>query len=206
MTLRAEILSCRRCAAMAGARRVPGEGPQGVRLFFLAEAPGRWGAGRTGHPLLGDRSGDLFAAMLAAVGLRREEVFVSNVVKCNPLDAAGRNRRPTAREIASCRPFWLREVAWARPTLLVPLGDVACREVVGLPLHRARGRLWTTPRGPAYPMVHPAYVTRHRYGVERYRTDWLAMLEVLAGVQAVADPSGPVVRDRRNTASPATAS
>lgn len=206
MTLRREILSCRRCPSMEGCRRVPGAGRRGAGLFFLAEAPGRLGAARTGRPFAGDRSGDLFFEMLAATGLRRDRIFVTNVVKCNPLDARGRNRRPLPGEVAACRPFWRRELARVRPALVVPLGDVACREVVGRPLAAARGRVWSTPCGPAFPLYHPAYVVRHSYGRDRYLADWEAMVTAWAGAVSGSLSSASVVQAPRKTAPSATTS
>ena len=92
----ARAQACTRCARMAGRRRVlgPGNGPSDARVLFVAEAPGRFGGDRTAVPLHGDRSGATFAHLLAAAGLDRGEVFVTNAVLCNPRDPAGRNTRP----------------------------------------------------------------------------------------------------------------
>jgi uracil-DNA glycosylase family 4 len=173
--LAAAVRACRRCPTMSPERqRVPGFGAAGGGLFFLAEAPGRFGAARTGIPFRGDRSGDLFWSLVAAYNLR--DFYVTNVVKCNPLDPRGRNRAPSAAERACCRPHWRAEVAAVRPRWLVPLGDTACREVTGRPLRACVNRRVDTALGPAWTLYHPAYITRGSYALGAYRDDWLALL------------------------------
>jgi uracil-DNA glycosylase family 4 len=166
--------------------RVPGVGRPGATFLFLAEAPGRLGAGRTGVPLRGDRSGELFWRLVAEFGF--DDSYVTNAVKCNPLDARGRNRTPDAGERAACRAHWRAEVATVRPCWLVPLGETACREVTGRPLRECVNRRVETEYGPAWALYHPAYVARHGYPMERYRRDWMA-LRACAGDPA--DGSAP---------------
>lgn len=175
-----EVCACRRCASMRGRSPVPGQGPSAPTIFFLAEAPGRLGAARTGVPLQGDRSGRLFHRMLAECGLGPDEVFVTNAVKCNPLDARGRNRRPTAAEVAACGGHWRAELAAVRPRLAVALGDLASRQLTGLPLRAARGRLLRGALGvPAWVLPHPGAVCRHVVTLEAYRRDWAAAMSAL---------------------------
>jgi uracil-DNA glycosylase family 4 len=175
--LAARVRACRRCPSLPPERlRVPGCGPADATVLFLAEAPGRLGAGRTGRPLDGDRSGALFRSLLGSLGLGPEAVFLSNVVKCNPLDDRGRNRRPTARERSACRPFWQEEVARVRPCLVIALGETACREVTGLPLPACRGRTLTVAGVRVRALHHPGYVVRHAYPLAAYRADLAAAL------------------------------
>jgi uracil-DNA glycosylase family 4 len=158
---------------MEGCVRVPGRGPAGARLFVLAEAPGRRGAARTGVPLTADRSGELFHRMRVAAGLAVEDLYVTNAVKCCPLDPAGRNRRPAASEAAACARYWRAELRAVRPRLAVALGDIACRQLTGLPLRQALGGLHPGPGGvPVLALYHPAYVGRQRYALAAYREDW----------------------------------
>src|SRR5919199_4743236 len=104
-SLVARAHACVRCPRMAGRRRVlgPGNGRLDARVLFVAEAPGRFGGDRTTVPLEGDRSGATFAYLLAAAGLERGAVFVTNAVLCNPRDVAGRNARPSPTELRNCR-------------------------------------------------------------------------------------------------------
>ncbi len=102
-----------------------GNVPVGARVLFVAEAPGRLGAERTGVPLSGDRAGRDFARLLAAAGSRREEVFVTNAVLCNPRDGAGRNATPTTEELRNCAAFLRATIEVVDPAVVVTLGTVA---------------------------------------------------------------------------------
>ncbi|GIW08991.1 MAG: uracil-DNA glycosylase [Dehalococcoidia bacterium] len=162
----AEVAACRRCPAMAGRRRVlsAANGPLGARVLFVAEAPGRRGAERTGIPLSGDATGRRFERLLAAAGLSRSEVFLTNAVLCNPC-RAGRNRPPAASELAHCRNFLRRTLALVDPEVVVTLGRVALRALGAIAPHGAslarvgeavpwQGRLLV-------PLYHPGPRTEH---------------------------------------------
>jgi uracil-DNA glycosylase family 4 len=114
---------------MAGRAAVLGQrnGPVPANVLFVAEAPGRFGADRTRQPLLGDQSGRNFEALLRIAGLRRQDVFVTNAVLCNPRDAAGRNAPPNTDEIRSCGSFLERTISIVDPLVVVTLGAVALR-------------------------------------------------------------------------------
>ena len=110
--------------------------------------------------------------MIRRARLRR--VFITNLVRCNPRDAGGRNRDPDAREIANCRIHLEVELALARPAMVVGLGRVAWREIAGRAAPFA-------PRAAApicvggrriYPMYHPAYVIRGAYPAQAYADDF----------------------------------
>jgi uracil-DNA glycosylase family 4 len=98
-----------------------------ARILFVAEAPGRLGGARTGIPLAGDQSGRNFERLLAAAGLERREVFITNAVLCNPRDERGRNAAPTTREIHNCSPFLRRTIDLVDPLLVIALGVVALK-------------------------------------------------------------------------------
>lgn len=173
-TLQTSMLSCTRCAALVGCRSrvVPGAGAVGASVAFVGIAPGRLGGDRTGVPFSGDRSGTLLREMIAKSGLRN--VFITNLVRCNPRDPQGRNRDPDADEIANCREHLEAELALVRPKVVACLGRIAWRHLAGKqaafdPEHgqpiKADGRL-------LYPMYHPAYVNRGAYPILRYARDF----------------------------------
>lgn len=126
---------CDHCPGTAPGSGVPGAGPANARFFFVGEAPGRLGAGRTGVPFLGDEAGRRFERLLATTGLTRSDVYVTNAVRCLPLDSAGRNRRPRPTEIAACAPWLAREIAAVDPTVVVALGAVALRALASIEPH-----------------------------------------------------------------------
>jgi uracil-DNA glycosylase family 4 len=146
----ADVESCFACPGMAHCHTLGvANGPASAEVMFVGEAPGRFGAGRSGVPFLGDESGRRFESLLADAGLTREGVFVTNAVLCNPLDAQGRNRRPKAAEIARCSGFLRRQVVAVNPAIVVALGGVALDalariEAHGLSLRQtcARPRAW----------------------------------------------------------------
>jgi uracil-DNA glycosylase family 4 len=104
-------------------------------VLFVAEAPGRLGADRTGIPLYGDQSGRNFDELLEVAGLHRGDVFVTNAVLCNPRDDRGRNATPTMIEIRNCLPFLRRTIELVDPELVIALGVVALRALAFVAPH-----------------------------------------------------------------------
>jgi DNA polymerase len=140
--------------------------------MFVGIAPGRFGGDRSGIPFSGDRSGNLLRAMIERAGL--DNVFITNIVRCNPRDARGRNRDPSGSEIANCREHLAAEIAIVKPRMIVCLGRIAWREIAGrdAPFDPRR----CSPREQAgaivYPMYHPGYVIRGAYSERRYFRDF----------------------------------
>jgi len=114
--------------------------------MFVAEAPGRFGAERTGIPLCGDRSGDRFEALLTVMSLERHLVFVTNAVLCNPLNENGHNSAPTRKELANCSGYLARTIKLVNPLIVISLGRVALQALAlvcrhDLRLREAAGRI-----------------------------------------------------------------
>ncbi len=129
--------ACQRCPRMVGRRRVMGplNGNIYAAVMFVAEAPGRWGAEASGIPLHGDASGRNFAALLANIGWRREQVFITNAALCNPRDPHGRNASPTRRELDNCADFLRATIDLVQPLVIVTLGAVALRALCRIEAH-----------------------------------------------------------------------
>lgn len=179
--LRAAMLGCVRCAALVGCRSqvVPGHGAAPATVAFVGLAPGRLGGDRTGIPFSGDRSGELLRLMIARADLRR--VFITNLVRCNPRDGRGRNRDPSAREIANCRDHLAAELAAVRPRIVVCLGAVAWRKLAGrgAPFRPRRPAALSSGGQLLYPMYHPAYVVRGAYPVQAYARDFARLRRLI---------------------------
>lgn len=140
-------------------------------LMFVGIAPGRFGGDITGIPFSGDRSGNLLRAMIARAGLG--DVFITNLVRCNPRDERGRNRDPFADEIANCRAHLEAEIAMVRPRVIACLGRIAWRHLAGTdaPFDPRGG--WVERGGVIlYPMYHPGYAIRGAYSKRRYARDF----------------------------------
>ena len=128
---------CRICPRMACSRRVLTErnGPHDARIMFVAEAPGRLGAERTGIPLFGDRTGDRFEELLSVMGWKRCDVFLTNAVLCNPKDEAGNNDAPSGEEVRNCSSLLTRTIEIVNPVVVIALGNVALRALDLLERH-----------------------------------------------------------------------
>lgn len=145
-----DVRACFACSAMAHCHVLSdANGALDAWVLFVAEAVGRRGGATTGVPLTRDESGKRFADFLALAGLRREDVFVTNAVLCNPLDTAGRNRTPTAAEAHRCRAFLARTLEIVPAPVVVALGRVALESLraiwphdADLTLDTARGVEW----------------------------------------------------------------
>ena len=112
-----ECMACPLSDSRDGA--VPGEGPEDARVVFIGEAPGRQEE-KEGRPFVG-RAGSILNELLSSIDLARDEVYITNVVKCRPPD----NRDPTAEEIAECREYLDREIDRIAPAVIVTLGRFA---------------------------------------------------------------------------------
>lgn len=132
-----EAQTCMSCPRMQGRTRVLGRrnGTLNARILFVAEAPGRLGAEVTGVPLAGDQSGRNFEHMLRAVGLTRQDVFVTNAVLCNPLTPDGRNDKPSAAEIVNCNRFLAGVIDVIAPDLVIAFGVAALSALARLEPH-----------------------------------------------------------------------
>lgn len=115
-------------------------GLPGSAVMFIGEAPGRFGAARSGIPFMGDESGRRFERLLAEAGLTREQVFVTNAVRCLPLDDRGRNRRPLFSEVAACGTWLDSELRAARPRVVATLGTTALDALQRIERHSLRLR------------------------------------------------------------------
>ena len=159
--LEAAVAACTACPLHRSRNRtVFGAGARDADWMVIGEGPGA-NEDRQGEPFVG-RAGRLLDAMLVALGLAREEVFITNTVKCRPPG----NRDPEPEETERCGPFLDRQIELLAPRVILVVGRIAARTVLGTdaPLARLRGREHRYPRGPRpVPVVatyHPAYLLR----------------------------------------------
>ena len=157
--LRAAIGDCRRCKLWPGRTHlVFGVGNPKARLMFIGEGPGR-DEDLQGQPFVG-RAGQLLTDIITkGMGLRREDVYIANVVKCRPPD----NRNPESDEVASCEPFLKKQIDIIRPEIIVALGKFAVQTLLlsKAPITKLRGH-WHSYHGiKLMPTFHPAYLLRN---------------------------------------------
>jgi DNA polymerase len=155
--IRDELGDCTRCALHTGRHKlVFGDGSPSARLMFVGEGPGADEDAR-GLPFVG-KAGQLLNNMITAMGLKREEVYIANVVKCRPPG----NRVPEQEEGATCSPFLFRQIDVVRPEVLVALGATAATWLLGArqPLAGLRGRVHSVRGTKLIVTYHPAYLLR----------------------------------------------
>jgi DNA polymerase len=152
------LADCRRCRLCQGRTQVVfGVGNPKAKVVFVGEGPGA-DEDRIGEPFVG-RAGQLLNAMLPSIGLRREDVYIANIVKCRP----PANRDPQPDEAAACMPFLKRQLELVKPEVIVLLGRVAARFLLGTtaPISSYRGK-WTVWHGySVLPTYHTAYLLRN---------------------------------------------
>lgn len=155
--LYAQCLSCP-LAHQGRSQVVFGSGNENARLMFIGEGPGA-DEDKKGFPFVG-RAGQLLDKIIAAMGLSREEVYISNVVKCRP----PQNRTPLPDEAAACTSRILfKEIAIVEPEIICTLGSPATKALLGdhVLISQARGIFSTYKKIPVLPTYHPAYLLRN---------------------------------------------
>lgn len=173
-TLREQVEACRKCPlGSQRLRSVFGVGDPKARVMFVGEGPG-FQEDRQGEPFVG-KAGQLLDKILASIGLSRQTVYIANIVKCHPMlnpadpEARGNDRPPTPQEIAACRPYLDEQVRLISPKVIVTLGSVATKTLLGedVSITRVRG-LWREYRVPGegrairlLPTFHPAALLRN---------------------------------------------
>jgi uracil-DNA glycosylase len=188
--LRQEALTCSGCPNLQTRLRVVfGEGNVDAQVMFVGQGPGAVEE-QTGRPFVGP-AGALLDRALAEVGLRRDMVWLTNVIKCRAVKhEKGRlmDRAPSAAELKACRPWLERELAIVQPKLVVCVGVPAAHALIDrkLKLSEEHGRFREGPGGIRLVAVfHPAYVLRLRsVDVAAYERTWRALVDDLKEVAA----------------------
>ena len=182
--IRDEIGDCTRCALHKGRNKlVFADGSPAARLMFVGEGPGA-DEDAQGLPFVG-RAGQLLNNMISAMGLKREEVYIANVVKCRPPG----NRTPEPEEANTCSPFLFRQIDVVRPQVLVALGATAATYLLGArqPLAGLRGRVHAFRGMSLIVTYHPAFLLRDpRQKKEAWADLQIAMKEL--GLKAPGKP------------------
>lgn len=160
-----EVRGCTACRLHEGRRHaVPGEGPADAAILFVGEGPG-YREDQSGRPFVG-AAGALLEQLLASIGLTREDVYITNVVKCRPPG----NRDPEPDEIAACRGYLVAQLQLIDPQVIVTLGRFAMeRWLPDKRITRVHGQPFAHGRRLIVPMFHPAAALR--------KPDWRAAIE-----------------------------
>lgn len=172
-----EILRCAKCRLAENRRNaVPGEGNIRSEIMFVGEAPGR-DEDIQGRPFVG-RAGQLLTKIINAMTFRREDVYITNIVKCRPPG----NRNPQADEIDSCRKYLIHQMSLIRPKVIVTLGKVAADFFINSKqgMTALRGNFHDYGGIKIMPTFHPAYLIRNEGNKIIRKMVWEDMQKVMA--------------------------
>ena len=181
--IREDIGDCTRCRLAKQGRKqiVFGVGNPRAELMFIGEAPGA-DEDQQGEPFVG-RAGQLLNNMIKAMGLRREDIYIANIIKCRPPG----NRTPERDECETCSPFLMRQIATIKPKAIVALGAVAAKTLLAInaPMTELRGK-WYDFRGTRLAVTyHPAFLLRDP---RQKKEAWKDLQMVMKDLGLVAPP------------------
>ena len=176
--IREDIGDCTRCKLHTLGRRqiVYGVGNSNADLMFVGEAPGA-DEDLQGIPFVG-KAGQLLTKIIEAIGLKRDDVYIANVIKCRPPG----NRNPEPDEVEACEGFLFRQIDSIQPKVIVALGTFAAKALLKTqdPISRLRGRIYEYRGAALIPTFHPAFLLR---SPDRKRDVWEDMKKVRALLQ-----------------------
>jgi DNA polymerase len=174
--IRKSLGDCQRCKLGAGRKNlVFGVGNPKARLVFVGEGPGA-DEDIKGEPFVGD-AGRMLNRIITAMEIKREEVYICNVVKCRP----PQNRNPESDEISACSPFLLRQLQSVKPEVIVALGKFASQSLLNTkePISKLRGKFRDFHGIPLMPTYHPSYLLRTGGNSDSFWDVWGDMTQVL---------------------------
>ncbi len=182
-----EIAACQRCILSQSRNKpVPGEGPEDAEIMFIGEAPG-FHEDQQGRPFVG-AAGRFLEELLASIGLKREDVYICNVIKCRPPG----NRDPRPEEIEACRPFLDRQIELVKPKLIVTLGRFSMeRYFPGAKITRIHGQPRKMGGIIYYPVFHPAAALHQPKWRRAVEEDFLKIPQLLAEMEEIAETERP---------------
>jgi DNA polymerase len=179
VAIRQDLGECTRCKLHGLGRRqiVFGVGNPAADLMFVGEAPGA-DEDVQGEPFVG-RAGQLLTKIIEAIGMRREDVYIANVIKCRPPG----NRNPEPDEVERCEPFLFRQIDTIKPKVIVALGKFAAQSLLRTtdPITRIRGREYKYRDAILIPTYHPAYLLRTPSAKRDVWEDMKRVREILKG-------------------------
>ena len=185
----AQVRACTDCPLSEGrTHAVPGEGAGNARVIFIGEAPGQQ-EDRQGRPFVGP-AGRFLDELLSGVGLKREDVFIANMIKCRPPN----NRDPLPAEVAACTKYLDRQIELLQPDLIVTLGRYAMGKYFPKEsISRVRGKVRTKDGQRILPLLHPAAALHQASLRESIEQDFRVIPQAIeeAKQPSSAPPSGP---------------
>ena len=178
-----EIALCQLCEiARYRTKTVPGEGAEDAEIMFIGEAPG-WHEDQQGRPFVGP-AGQYLDQLLALIGLKRQQVYIANVIKCRPME----NRDPLPSEILNCRKWLERQIEVIQPKMIVTLGRYSMAMLFpGKSISKIHGTAQKRDNVVYYAMYHPAAALHQQSLRQAIEADMLKIPTLLAEVKNIAE-------------------
>ncbi len=178
-----QIALCHKCdIAKLRTKVVPGEGAENADIIFIGEAPG-WHEDQQGRPFVG-QAGQFLDKLLASINLKRQQVYIANVIKCRPPD----NRDPLPTEIQNCRQWLDSQIAIIKPTMIVTLGRYSmARYFPGKSISKIHGTAVKRDNVIYYAMYHPAAALHQQSLRQAIEADMLKIPKLLAEARNVQE-------------------
>jgi len=179
-----QIVACRKCETLSRYRThvVPGEGAEDAGIMFIGEAPG-WNEDQQGRPFVG-QAGMYLEQLLASINLRRDQVYITNVIKCRPPE----NREPLPHEIQNCRPWLERQIEVMHPKVIVTLGRYSMALFFpNKSISKIHGTAQKRDNIVYYAMYHPAAALHQQSLRQTIEADMLKIPSILAQMEAVPE-------------------
>lgn len=188
------VQHCDLCPRLCNRRKVlsPANGSMDSKVLFVAEAPGRLGADRTGIPLYGDRTGGNFDMLLGNIGWQREDVFITNAVLCNPTQENGNNGKPTLEEIANCSAYLEMVITLVSPVVIVTLGATALNALDvlsphGIELRKGVATVFPWRGARLFPLYHPGPRAMVHRSLPKQRSDFMLLSKLVHPVKGLIE-------------------
>ena len=178
-----EIALCQQCEiAKYRTKIVPGEGAEDADIIFIGEAPG-WHEDQQGRPFVGP-AGQYLDQLLASINLKREQVYIANVIKCRPQG----NRDPLPTEIRNCRKWLERQIELIRPKMIVTLGRYSMAMFFpGKSISKIHGTAQKRDNAIYYAMYHPAAALHQQSLRQTIETDMHKIPSLLAQAESMTE-------------------
>jgi uracil-DNA glycosylase family 4 len=185
--LNQQIALCRKCdIARLRTKAVPGEGAEDAAIMFIGEAPG-WHEDQQGRPFVGP-AGQFLDQLLASIGLKRQQVFITNIIKTRPPD----NRDPLPTEIENCRPWLDRQIELIKPRMIVTLGRYSmARYFPGKSISKIHGTAQKRDNIIYFAMYHPAAALHQQSLRKDIEADMLKIPALLADTEKITEARPP---------------
>lgn len=179
-----KALKCNRCTLRETCTQVVmGEGSLKHKIMFIGEGPGS-SEDKKGRPFVG-RAGNLLDKILKSVKIKREEIYITNVVKCRPPD----NRNPNQNEMEACSPILKTEINYINPKVIVPLGSIALKYLLGdsKKITEDRGKWFNIGELYFLPTFHPAYLLRNERMKKPVYKDFIKIKKTIKRINELYD-------------------